>query len=213
MGAIPVRTGAPYTGGMRLTKTERIPSLQPLSFDLGLDVAFDSPQATPTAATYAASGSGPSPFLPVLAGHPAHNQHYLCAPHAQYVRACGDVLPLPGLDGAFDSPQVTPTAATYAASGSGPSPSHSPRWASPRPHQHHLAPRAQLVRPSSRPPRRTSAPPTKSSTHDDDPSHARGDALGTHAPAHRPARTRPARATIHSYPIELRILILPLANP
>ncbi|KAJ7029028.1 hypothetical protein C8F04DRAFT_1265419 [Mycena alexandri] len=208
MGAIPARTGAP--------KTERVPSLQPLSFDLGLDVAFDSPQATPTAATYAASGSGPSlslpPSLPVLAGHPAHNQHYLRAPHAQFVRACADVLSLPGLDGAFDSPQVTPTAATYAASGSGPSPSHSPRWASPRPHQHHLAPRAQLVRPSSRPPRRTSAPPTKSYTHED----AR---LRTHAPAHRPvgnARTRPARAaraTIHSYPIELRSLILPLANP
>ncbi|KAJ7045052.1 hypothetical protein C8F04DRAFT_1249496 [Mycena alexandri] len=193
MGAIPVRTGAP--------KTERVPSLQPLSFDLGLDVAFDSPQATPTAATYAASGSGPSPSLPVLAGHPAHNQHYLRAPHAQFVRACADVLPLPGLDGAFDSPQVTPTAATYAASGSGPSPvtplaGHPPAHTSTISHLAlnssalRLARRAEPLHHRQNHPLTTMTPPTRVGTHlGRTPSDAR-----TRAPPRtHPARPRRAR--------------------
>ncbi|KAJ7159431.1 hypothetical protein C8R46DRAFT_1286461 [Mycena filopes] len=76
-------------------KRSSVPSLPPLSFELGLDGAFDSPQATPTAATYAAaSGAGVAPTSSAAANtvfaHPAFNSSApaltsFASPHASPV--------------------------------------------------------------------------------------------------------------------------------
>ncbi|KAJ7820615.1 hypothetical protein B0H13DRAFT_1921189 [Mycena leptocephala] len=54
------------------TKRSSVPSLPPLAFETGGSV-FDSPQVTPTVATYAAAGQGqPSPTTPTAAPTGAH---------------------------------------------------------------------------------------------------------------------------------------------